>query len=131
MGFLNMLGLMRVEDHNKAIERQNAVLADKNATIRELTADCDKARAEARKATDDCAKLVKDYRTRGELLSAARKERNEAEVKFKAAVIDLEAQSREIAALRPDAEWARARKAKAAEYEASKRVRKAAKKGAA
>lgn len=49
--------------------------------------------------------------------------------KFKTAITDLAAAQDEIAALRPDAEWARARKAKAAEYEASKRVRKA--KGAA
>lgn len=36
---------------------------------------------------------------------------------------DLE---RQVNELRPDAEWARNRKAKAAEYEASKRVRKGA-----
>lgn len=45
--------------------------------------------------------------------------------KFKTAITDLAAAQDEIASLRPDAEWARARKAKAAEYEVSKRVRKA------
>lgn len=46
------------------------------------------------------------------------------EAKFKKAITDLAAAQDEIASLRPDAEWARARKEKAADYEANRRVRK-------
>lgn len=146
MGILTMFGLMRVEDHKAETNRLNLKLAKQGNALSE-------AKAEARKATDVLGKVLKDYGTRGDLLASARKERDESEAKFKTAAKDLEQQSveinrltsgwekanadnallrrqlddseRELSFLRPDAEWARARKAKAAEYEANKRVRKA------
>ncbi|ALC11261.1 hypothetical protein LH20_04770 [Sphingopyxis sp. 113P3] len=78
---LAKIGLMRVEDHIAETNRLNLELAKQDNALSE-------AMAEARKATDDLGKLVKDYGTRGELLTSAHSA---------------------IASLRPDAEKWRAR----------------------
>jgi hypothetical protein len=81
-----------------------------------MTVKAHKAIAEANKAIAEANKgLLRDILAERE--------------KTKRLAALVECRDAEIADLRPDAEWARARKEKAAEYEASKRVRKA--KGAA
>ena len=105
MGILTMLGLMRVEDHNRIVAKQDAVID----------------RAAEQMKGEDFDRGANHADRVGLVMARLRASR----ARFDKAVKDLAAQSDEIAALRPDAEWARARKAKAAEYEASKRVRKA------
>lgn len=116
MGILNALGLMTRAEHDKLVLRIEGYRDKFRDQVRDTCARAEKAERNLR---------VADNQTKAAIAS-----RDEWKAKFNAAAKDLAAQSDEIAALRPDAEWARARKAKAAEYEASKRVRKAAKKGA-
>lgn len=100
-----MFGLMTVKAHKRQsderVARLESSIASKDDTIGRLCIERDRLNQQVRDLKAAAARDITAEQRRNERLAA------------------------EIAVLRPDAEWARARKAKAAEYEASKRVRKA------
>lgn len=106
MGFLNMLGLMRVEDHNRIVAKQDAVID--LAASHMKGEDFDRGTNHAGRVSLVMARL------------------RAARTRFDKAIKDLAAAQDEIAALRPDAEKFRA-KAKA-DAERKKAQRAAAKK---
>lgn len=133
MGILTMLGLMRVEDHNRIVAKQDALIDRaaeqmKGEDFDRGTNHADRvglvmARLRASRTRFD--KAVKDLAAQSDEIAQRRKEKDSLERDYKLRGELLTSARAEIAALRHDAEWARARKAKAAEYEANRRVRKA------
>lgn len=110
-----MFGLMTAKAHKAILARKDeeayqawskaAAERDKfKQQVRDTCARAEKAEASLKLADNQTSAAIRDR-------DALRRQLDEAKA--------------EAASLRPDAEWARARKAKAAEYEASKRVRKA------
>lgn len=132
-----MFGLMTVKAHRKALERRDELI---DAIAGQLKAEefsaspllSDKVRLALKRlgeARDSQFKNRQRYLTAEYRVTMLRRQLDETKA---AAARDITAEQRrnerlaaEIASLRPDAEWARARKAKAAEYEANRRVRKA------
>lgn len=115
-----MFGLMTVKAHKAILARKDE---EAYQAWRKVADERDKFRDKVRDTCTRAEKAEASLKTAGNQTSAAVRDRD-------ALRRQLDEAKAEAASLRPDAEWARARKAKAAEYEA-KRVRKAAKKGAA
>lgn len=116
-----MFGLMTVKAHKAILARKEE---EAYQAWRKVADERDKYRNQVRDTCTRAEKAEASLKTADNQTSAAVRDRD-------ALRRQLDEAKAEAASLRPDAEWARARKAKAAEYEASKRVRKAAKKGAA
>lgn len=130
MGFLNMLGLMRVEDHNRIVAKQDAVIdlaashmkgedfdgvTDHAGRVSLVMARLRAARTRYEKAVKDLAGQVDEVESlRFDIESA----RNSAD-RDDDTITGLRG---EIASLRPDAEKFRAKAARDAEQKKAKRA---------
>ncbi|MGV7119613.1 hypothetical protein [Sphingopyxis sp. 550A] len=108
MGILNMLGLMRVEDHKRIVAKQDAVIdkaaghvaAEEFSGVVGLPNKVALAVQRLKEARDSQFKNRQRYLTAEDRVTSLRREVEEWQGKFNAAVKDLEAQSVELAGFR-------------------------------
>lgn len=123
MGFLNMLGLMRVEDHNRIVAKQDAVIdlaashmkgedfdgvKDHAGRVALVMSRLWAARTRIDKNSVEIDRLSRGWDKCGDDLKLVRRQLDDSEA--------------EIASLRPDAEKFRAKAARDAEVKRAKRA---------